>query len=81
MKEFPDEFQETQPKVQYPRYEIGDIVSTGFTDGYITDVRWIPELNAHIYFVEFTTGADWFRAGEIIKLYRVSEEQQLNYKD
>ena len=53
------------------RFKVGDIVAVhGEIDGYVTDTQFIPELGVHIFFVETTTFCDWFRASDLIKLYR-----------
>ena len=55
-----------------PRYSVGDIVAVhGEIDGYITDIRFIPQLNVHIYFVETSAFCDWFRASDLIKIHRI----------
>lgn len=54
------------------KYIIGDVVAVhGEIDGYITDVDFYKPLNTHVYFVETSEFADWFRASDLIKIHRI----------
>ncbi len=55
------------------KFQIGDIVYNGIEDGYVVDISWVRELGAHMYFVEGTMGAGWFRAFELRKVWRVEQ--------